>query len=864
MGIQTTLAVRYLAGRRLRALLTTLAVVFGVFIIFGMNILVPTMLDAFQSTMLAASDQVDLTITQKTGEAFPAAVLSGVSAVDGVRAAQALLGRPVNVPADFFDHDSKSPDRVSVLSLIGLDPVAARGVRSYAVREGRFLAEGDTASAVIAGSLADTLGLKLGDELPLPTAQGVVRLGVVGIRAPRALPGNEEVLVALPEAQAMFAAPGLATSIEVNLTTTEPERRAQVRRDIETRLGESFTMDGLSATGSLYAILQAGQIGFSAFGVLALFMGAFIIFNTFRTIVAERRRDIGMLRAVGASRRTVVGVLLVEGLLQGAVGTAVGMVLGYLLAMAGTAAVAPLYGQFVHMRLGPPHVTPGILIASIVLGVGVTLAAGLFPALSAGRVTPMEALRPPADAAAYRRSIGGSAIAGIVLIALALSALATQNVALLALGAVLFMAGLVMAAPALVRPLTLAFGAILAGLYARQGTGTLAQGNLARQPARAAVTASTTMIALAIVVALAGMMLSITQGFLGVLEKSLGSDYLFVPPSVGVWQNNVGASSGLADRLRRIDGVAHVSTLRYAAGLAEAGAGINKGGGASSGQQFSILGIDPAEFPFVSGLTFSEGSAGEAYAELAAARAVIVNPILAASAGLRVGDILPMETAEGRLDYRVAGVASDFMDAKIATAFISQAALASDFHKTEDVLIQLDLAPGADAKTAGAAIMEAAREFPQFSVVQGKAYLDEMRSLFTSVFAAFYVLFAFIALPSLITTLNTLAIGVIERTREIGMLRAVGTTRKQLRRMVLAEALLLAALGVAFGLASGLYLGYLLVRALVSVGFPVSYFFPWQGIVAAAVIGLGVGALAAIVPARNAARLEIVEALRYE
>ena len=223
-----------------------------------------------------------------------------------------------------------------------------------------------------------------------------------------------------------------------------------------------------------------------------------------------------------------------------------------------------------------------------------------------------------------------------------------------------------------------------------------------------------------------------------------------------------------------------------------------------------------------------------------------------------------METPEGRQEYRVVGIATDFLNAKVVTAFISQANLARDFHKTEDVFIQLNLKPGADAAAASTAIRAAVQAYPQFSIIQGREYFEQMRALFTAVFSGLYILLAFLALPSLLTTLNTLAISVIERTREIGMLRAVGTTRRQVSRTILAEALLLAAFGTVFGLLAGLYLGYLLVRAMASAGFPMLFIFPWAGVIAAAVIGLLFGALAAIIPARKAAGLEIVDALRYE
>ena len=457
--------------------------------------------------------------------------------------------------------------------------------------------------------------------------------------------------------------------------------------------------------------------------------------------------------------------------------------------------------------------------------------------------------------AVFRATVGASAIAGIVLTVAALVCLVSGSTPLLAVGMIAFMTGLVLVAPALVRPLSAVFGALLALLFARQGTGTIASNNLSRQSSRSAVTASTTMIALALVVALAGMTVSISSGFLGILKTSLGSDYIFVPPAVAVWDSNIGAGSDLAGEIRKIEGVEAVSTLRYARAVLRSGA---------EGSTVSVLGVDPVAFPRVSALSFTSGSASTAFRELGEGRTAIVNPILAASNRLAVGSTLSFVTAEGSAEYRVVAVATDFLDAKIATVFLSQANLAHDFHKTEDVFIQVNLERGADAKAADGAIRRAGEAYPQFSIVLGREYYNQMSTLFTAVFSALYIMLAFLSIPSLLTTLNTLAIGVIERTREIGMLRAVGTTTRQVGRIVLAEALLLAALGTVFGLAAGLYLGYLLVRAIGSVGFPAPYVFPWGGVVAAVVIGLGFGALASIIPARKAAGLQIVEALRYE
>jgi putative ABC transport system permease protein len=307
-------------------------------------------------------------------------------------------------------------------------------------------------------------------------------------------------------------------------------------------------------------------------------MGGFIIFNTFRTIVAERRHDIGMLRAVGASRRTIITLILTEGVILGIAGTMIGIILGYLLGSSLVRAMGPMLNQFLHVEIGNPVIQPGLFVTTIALGVGVTLLAGLLPAWNAGRVTPLEALRPPVAEASQRVARWGL-IVGIVLILLAVMGLLSGNIGLTSLGGLLFMLGLVMVAPGLVRPIARVFSALIALIYARDGTGDLAQGNLTRQPTRAAVTASATMVGLAVVVAMGGMVYSLTDGFWWSWSAAWG-DYLVMPPSVGVWGSNVEAES--ADRLRAVPG---------GGGQHAAMQPLHKR------KQVSLLGTDPVNYP---------------------------------------------------------------------------------------------------------------------------------------------------------------------------------------------------------------------------------------------------------------------------
>jgi putative ABC transport system permease protein len=850
MKLQLTLAWRYMNGRKLRTFLTTLAVIFGVMIIFGMNIILPTMLQSFQSNMMAASGLVDLTITHQSGSGFPMEAVQKLDGIEGIRAISPVLERTVNLPADFVDSDPARQDRISALNLVGVEPEAAQALQVYLVQEpGRFLQAGDTNAAVISQSLADAYGAKLGDTIRVPSTEGTTGLSVVGILPPRTQPGNEEVLVSLPQAQSMTNQAGQINTIEVALTSLDETVRSQTISAIESTLGSQYQVGAIQSGSEMFASLKLGQQAMNMFGVLALFMGGFIIFNTFRTVVAERRRTIGMLRALGAKRGTITGMILVEGLLQGLIGSVIGIVLGYLLGAGVVKLMGPMLGTFIHVKVGQPVVSPALVVSSILLGVGITVLSGLIPARNASRITPMDAMRPTVAEVEYKRRAGAGLIAGMVMIGLAILALASGNMGLIALGGLVFLFGLILVAPALLRPIAFVFGRLTAWLYARQGTGDLAQGNLTRQPARVTITASATMIGLAIVVALGGMTTSLNSMMGSLLHKSLGSDYLFVPPSIAVWNSDMGAGPDFTSRLRAIPGVGELSSLRFSS------SSVN-------GSAVSVLGIDPVAYPKVSGLDFKQGN-DSAYAALASGRNMIVNGSFLTMIPVKVGDHVEMATPNGPQTYQVAGIATDLLSAKVVTAFISQANLAADFGRTDDVFIQMNLKPGVKAADVDAQIKAVTADYPQFNVIAGKSYIDQMMKLVQAVFAGMYFMLAFLAFPSLIAMLNTLTISVLERTREIGMIRAVGGTRKQVRRMVVAEALLLAAVGTAFGILSGMYLGYVIVKAL-GVLFPMNYSFPLGGILAAISIGLLFGALAAIIPARQAARLEVVEALRYE
>ncbi len=855
MNLSFTLALRYLAGRKLRTLLTTLAVVFGVLLIFGMNIILPTLMQALQVNVQGASGLIDFSITHISGDAFFEQNANPLYSLKSLRAVSPLLKRTINLPANFIDNDPSHLDVINAINLIGVLPEQARALRSYPVVSGRYLQADDSAAALISQTLADALAVQIGDSITIPSAQGLTSLKVIGILPARTELGNEEVWVTLNQAQAITGQTGLINLIEVAVADSfaGEASRAKTQAEIEASLGSDFKIGSLFSGAELFTSLLWAQVMLSIFGMLALFMGAFIIFNTFRTVIVERRHDIGMLRALGATRFTILGIILAEGLIQGIIGTFFGLMLGYGLAVLILQVAQVPLSAFINIKLGSPVVSMEMLLVASLLGVGVTVLSGLIPAISASRITPLEALRPSSAEDEFKRQTGWGFWAGLVLILLAVGVLFSNQIVLILPGGFLFLLGLVLITPALVQPFALVFGKTVQLIFARQGVGALAQGNLTRQPARTAVTASATMFGLAVVVAAGGLVSSLVGQLYGLVEDSLGSDYLLVPPSVALWNSNLGVNIDLADGLRAVPGVAQVSTLRFASTKA-------------NGQAVSILGIDPPAFSQVSGLLFQENllvNEQEVYQRLSTENVLIANKILLVGLGVKNGDVIALASPNGTVEYRIVAVAADLLNAKLATAYISQANLARDFGSTQDVFLQLDLKPDADRAAADKAIRALAYQYPQFQLISGQAYYEAMRQQMDSAFSAMFFLFGMLVFPSFIAMLNTLAIGVLERTREIGMLRAVGATRRQISNLITAEALILAAIGSAFGVFAGLYLGYVLVLA-VQIIFPFGYSFPVNGILLAIGFGLFFGVLAAILPARQAAQMDVVQALRYE
>ncbi|MHB0976142.1 MAG: ABC transporter permease [Candidatus Aquicultorales bacterium] len=845
MRFQLTLAFRYLAGRKLRTVLTTLAVVFGVMVIFGLNGMLPTFEKAFRNNMMAGVDKVDLTITSETRGTFDAGLVKKVRETDGVDNATGSLGRNIILPQD-QSLKTKDGRLINSVNLKGLDPETAGKVRSLDISSGRAFERRDGDVVIISETLAEDTGLKIGDELSIPSASGLTDFTVVGISSGKPVAGVEEISVPLGAAQKLFDQANKINTIEA-LFIPGSDREA-VGSGVLKNLGGGFKVGGNEVGTEWEGAMDMGAFILNMIGALALAMGGFIILNTFRTVVAERRRDIGMLRAVGASRGTIRGLFLTESIVQGVIGTGIGMIAGYLMMMGMLAVMRPIFDDMLHIPMGNPTFAPSAFVLAVVMGVGVTIAGGLYPAITASRVTPLEALRPAVGQADWR-SMSKRLIIGGVFIGFALLGLVSGEAGLASLGALIFLVGLIVMAPALVRPIAVVFGKVLSLVFAREGH--LAEGNLARQPGRAAITASSMMIGLAILVAVAGLVSSMENGVTSFVDKSMGADYLVIPQSVVLGSGNVGAGPELVRGMENVDGIEGVTTLRMSKSVMK-------------GSDIQVIGIDAESYPGIAGLEFVAGDPSKAYEAVGKERAVIVNGVFAAQNDLKVGEDLELKTPEGPRSYKVAGVGSDYLNLKVATGYISQANLERDFHETSDVLLMANQIEGANSGAVERGLDKVVKGYPAFTLFSSGEFKEEIMTTLRSVMKVYYGLVFVMAVPSLIALVNTLAINVIERTREIGMLRAVGATRRQIRKIILGESLLLAATGTGFGILAGLWMGYVLIGSLAFVGFKVPYYFPYTGILLTIAVGLIFGVLGALIPARQAARLDIVTALHYE
>ncbi len=832
---------RSLIAHKLRLTFSGLAVVLGVAFVGGTMIFTDTLdrtfTALFESTSAdvgvrpAAAFEQGTTGPGGTTVHLPSTLVDRVRSVDGVAAAEGYV----------------QTEGVYVLDRAGevLDTGGAPGVGVSWTAEPRLspseLTDGraperDGEVALDAGT-ADEAGYAVGDRVTLLTPGPRVEAEVVGIftfGADGGLAGASLTAFDLGTAQSLLGLGDDVTGIDVLAAdgVSDDELRDRVAAAVGT--GYDVTTAQQSADEQAAALeegLSFITVLLTAFAGIALFVGSFIILNTFSMLVAQRTRELALLRALGAGRGQVTRSVLAEALVLGIVGSTLGLFGGFGIA----AGLRALFGTF-GLTLDGSLVLSGRTVAwCYAVGVLVTLLAAWLPARRAAATPPVAAMRD--DHVAAERSLRRRTVAGTVLAvagagALTGSALAdgTGAAQLVGVGALALVLAAIALSPVLARPFARTVGAALPRLWSI--TGHLARENAQRNPRRTAATASALMVGLALVTAFSILGASANASVDKLIGTALRADYVV---STAVGQP---FTPEVADRLRAVDGVQAVTQERFGQALV-------------GGTETLVAAVDPSTLDRTLALDYSAGSG----TGLSGAGLLVDEPT-AQARGWDVGDTVEMVTATGQsARLTVGGVFA--ANQALAPAVVSLETFTATGGAELDRYVYLDVA---DPASVRAAVESALDPYPVVTLKDRDEFAGEQKGQVDQILLLINALLVLSVLIAVLGIVNTLAMSVLERTREIGLLRAVGMTRGQLRRMVRLESVLISVYGSVLGLGLGAVIGTGLARALSDQGIS-ELVVPGGRLALFLAVGALIGVLAAVWPARRAARMEVLDAI---
>jgi putative ABC transport system permease protein len=852
----TKFALRGILGRKLRTVLTAFAIVLGVATVSGTYVLTDSIDKAFDSIFTTSRENSDAVISGKS--AFD---LSGDSGVTAPAFDESLLGKVRALP-DVAQADGQVNSDST--QLIGKDGKAV--VYGGAPNLGFSIARGSSPfnpltlvqgswphgnEVVIDKSTANKEDFKVGETVGVQAEGPVRRLRIAGLvkfGSVSTIGGATLAGFDLPTAQKLFDRPGELDEIAVSSKpgVSDDALLKQVQEILppatQVRSGKAQADEDAKDTNEFISFLQKFLLGF---GGVALFVGSFVIANSLSITIAQRTRELATLRTLGASRRQVLRSIIIEALVVGALAAVVGLFLGLALAKG-------LFKLFDAVGFTLPNqgliFETRTIIVSLAVGIIVTLLASLRPAVRATRVPPIAAVRegatlPEGRFARFRLP------AAILLAALGFASLlyglfvpdlGTAAILLFLLGgALLVFFGVALLSVRLVPPL-----AGVLGWPAQKiggAAGTLARENAQRNPQRTASTASALMIGLALVTLVSLLAAGIISSFKGAVNDIWkNADYAVTA------QNNFSPIPvAAADAIAKTPGVTAVGNVR--AGEARA-----------FGHTFNATAVNP-EAREMFDLKWKEGS-GSVIATLGEDGA-FVDDGYAKDHHLELGSPVPLTFPNGQQElYNVEGIFEPPTGGSpFGPVTISQASWDSHVENPEN-LYSFVLMKSGQTSANEAALNQTLEAFPNAKVATRQKFIDNQISGLSSVLNILYVLLALSVIVSLFGIVNTLVLTVFERTREIGMLRAIGMTRRQVRRMVRHESVITALIGAAIGIALGIVLAALLIARIDFIVLSI----PIGQLIIFGVAAIFVGIIAAIFPARRAARLNVLRALQYE
>ena len=846
-------ALKGLWWRRGRAVLTACAVVLGVAMVSGTFILTDTINKAFDTIFQDSYSKTSAVISGRevvkdaaSGNAtVPASLLDRVRADSNVAAATGAVFN-LSGTSDPTKLIGKNGQRLGSSQNgqfgFGFDPNAER-FNPLSLTEGHWASA--PGEVVIDKGTATNNGYAVGDRIGV-SARGPVRqytiTGIARYGTVNSIGGATIAVFDVPTAQALLGKRGqydtifVAARKGVSSEQVVRDLRSVVPATAQVKTGQQQADADSKATQDNSKFIQMFLLGF---GFIALGVGAFVIFNTLSITLAQRIRELATLRTLGASRRQIKRSVLTEGLAIGVFASVVGLMLGLALAKG-------LNGLFQLFGIDLPHastvIEPRTIIVALSLGTIVTLIASLSPARRATRIAPIAAMREgatlPPRLGSRRPSIPVAilAVGAVLCLAGALGGGSIgRSMILVGLGSVALFLGVIMIAGRLIRPLV----AIVGAPARRFGgpPGRLASGNSTRNTTRTATTAAALMIGLALVTLVATMASGFRASGRSADEKTVKADYIVTSKS---GFDTIPAAVGAA--VARAPGVTDVSAVRHDEAKA-------------FGSSISVEGISPSFAASVK-QRYSKGS--DAVIPRLGRSGAIVTKGFADDHRLGLGSALTVTTSAGRrLGVRVVAITDPRGDLT-GDVLISQAAFDASFPRPSDLYVFVRTADGTNATTT-AGIDRAVAQFSDVDAHTRAGWIDFRGKDLAQFLMLLYVLLALSIVVSLFGMVNALVLTVFERTREIGMMRAVGMSRRQVRRMVRHESVITALIGAGLGLPVGLLVAAAMAGALDSPFVP-----PVPSLVIFTLVAILAGVLAAIAPARRAAKLNVLRALHYE
>ncbi|MDD9207973.1 FtsX-like permease family protein [Georgenia sp. 10Sc9-8] len=823
-----------------RFALTLLAVVLGVSFVAGALVLADTSERLFEDEFRTANAGVDLTVRDAAAfdsamgvaverDPLPLTLLDEIRAVDGV-----VDARPAASGQGLLEADGEAivPAGPSLLASWAPEPFGA-----FTVREGR---EPRAAGEVVLDvATATAHGITLGQEVTVrsETTATLTVVGLAGFGAEDGLTDTTVALVTLPAAQALLDLEGVSEIQAVaadGVTPTELQRRvgAAIGTGYDVATSQDTVEAGAAAAASRVGMVQVMMYVMAG---AALVVGGFLIANTFAIVVSQRSRELALLRAAGATARQLRRSVLGEALVIGVVGALLGTGLG----VAASAGLRSLVGVFgVSLPDGGTVLTVRTLAVSVGIGVVVTVLAALGPARRAARVSPVAAMREPSGPVPTSRArlAAGVLAGGAGVVALAWTLRVGAPVAVVSLGALGVLAALTLLGPVLAPALARAVGRPLTGV-----TGRLARESAARAPRRTAATAMALSIGLTLVVFVSVLSTSV-RGFTGdAYAEVVTADYVL--------------ESARAEMLGGLDPHVHhdVADLPEVAAASRLRFGHWRDDGATN----ALTAVEPDTLGEVADVTMVAGSVSDL-----AGGGVAVTERVATERGLAVGDTLPMTFARtGDQELEVVGIVADSDAQALSTEFLlSMDTYATHFTEDVDAAVLVALADGVGAEAGRAALDEALQPYPTVSLNDQAAAAAARTASLDQMFGLVTVLLLLAVGIAVLGITNTLALSIVERTREIGLLRAIGMTRRQVRWMVRGEAVLVAVLALVVGVGLGVGVG---AAAVASLGGEVDAPVIWPVGQLLAIVALTTlaGLLAGMLPARRAARLDVLAAV---